>query len=311
MKRLHDVSVIIRSVGERTEELCKKLILDQGIPQENLFVINEKPFSKAMKVGYQLGIDQDLSWTYIIDADVLLRENAIIDMVKAIEQMPDNTLGISGELLDKLMGRKRTAGNHLFCTEYLHLMIKAIQPYEKENIRPESTIIKRLKKNGLFFEKNKKFIGLHDFEQHYHDIARKAFIHSKKHIEHISDYIQFWQASLRKDQDFRAALFGLSRAINHTEGVKININDFTSLHEEVIEVFEKKSNLISDFEIQSFTDVEKKMNKKENRFFLDERFEKKYRKQFRRKFNEITYRELLRSIAGKIKSDVKKKLKFL
>jgi hypothetical protein len=30
------VTVIIRSVGERTEQLCRKLILAQGIPTENL-----------------------------------------------------------------------------------------------------------------------------------------------------------------------------------------------------------------------------------------------------------------------------------
>ena len=74
MESIDGVTVVIRSVKERTEELCKKLILQQGIPEENLFIIHERPFSRAMRVGYQLGIDRNLPWTLYIDADVFLRD---------------------------------------------------------------------------------------------------------------------------------------------------------------------------------------------------------------------------------------------
>ncbi len=63
MKPEQDITVVIRSVGERTELLCKKFVLTQGVPEENVFMIHEKPFSKAMKAGYQAGFEKGNVWT--------------------------------------------------------------------------------------------------------------------------------------------------------------------------------------------------------------------------------------------------------
>jgi len=299
MESINEVTVIIRSVGERTEQLCEKLILKQGIPHENLIIINEKPFSKAMRVGYQLGIDKSLPLTYIIDADVLLREDAIIDMIKAIEKMPKNTLGISGSLLDKLFGKKRTAGNHLFKTTYLDRMIAEIKPYDEESIRPESTIINKLKNKGLFFKKNTAFIGLHDFEQDFRDIARKSFTHSIKHAEYLSEFVSFWKSRRESDPDFEAALFGLSKGIIFHGCLKIDIKIFESMYDRVIKDFGEKSNEISAFDLQSNEDVLTKMEDPNNYFFPNKLLDERFEKIFRKKINEKNYVMLFKHIAGK------------
>ena len=44
-----DVTVIIRSVGERTTDLCRKLILSQGVNESDLNIVSVSPFSEALK----------------------------------------------------------------------------------------------------------------------------------------------------------------------------------------------------------------------------------------------------------------------
>jgi len=75
------VHVIIRSAGERTMHLCKQLIIEQGVSADNLSVVNEAPFSAALKKSFELGMERGLKWTLCIDADVLLRPGAVETML--------------------------------------------------------------------------------------------------------------------------------------------------------------------------------------------------------------------------------------
>lgn len=305
MVSIKNVTVVIRSVNERTEELCKKLILNQGVTEENVFIIHERPFSRAMRVGYQLGIDRELPWTYCVDADVLLKDGAIREMIRIIEKMHDNTLGISGELLDKLSGERRSAGNHLFRTMHLFRLIENIKSFKDETIRPESSAIKKMHDQGYSFKKNVLFIGLHDFEQHYHDIARKAFTHSKKHKKHICEFVSFWTKKAYVDNDFKAALFGLSKGLLHLDDVKINVDDFMQLSKETTDKFGIKSETVSDFSIQSIKDVYDAMNNQNNYFITDAELEDKYEKIFRKKINERSYKNVIKLILVKVLHDIK------
>ena len=306
MESIDGVTVVIRSVKERTEELCKKLILQQGIPEENLLIIHERPFSRAMRVGYQLGIDRNLPWTLYIDADVLLKGGSIIEMLKVVDKMPPKTMGISGELLDKLIGKRRTAGNHLFQTKFLYKLIEKISPYENENIRPESTIIKKLQQEGYTYRKVDLFVGLHDFEQHYHDIARKAFTHSKKHSHHMSDYVSFWINSANYDPDYRAALFGFSKGVMYLDDVKIDSDRFSQLYKETEKIYGRKSENISEFKIKSFTDVLGEMENGQNYFKPDKLLITRNKKLFRTEFNSMSYTELMKHLALKLAGSFKK-----
>ena len=304
MEQINKVTVIIRSVGERTTNLCERLILSQNIPKENLFIVQERPFSKAMKVSYQTGIDNNLPWTFCVDADVLLREGSIIDLLNKIEKKPDNTLGISGEVLDKLWGKKRTAGNHLFKTEFLHKMIENIRPYHDESIRPESDVIKKLNKNGLLFEKCDQFIGLHDYEQSYLDIARKAYTHSQKHPQHLNEFYSYWAIASKNDRDYEVALFGLSRGITHSGDLKIDVNLFEILSQQVKNEFGEKGNNKNDFSIVDGEDVLEEMNNADNYFRLDNLMKEKNEKIFRSKFYKKKYSSLIKHFAGRILKDL-------
>ena len=87
-------SVIIRSAGERTEQLCRKLIIEQGVSPENLVAIKEVPFSAALKKSFQAGIERGLKWTLCNDADVLLRPGAV-ETIAAIRAAGRRTIFLS------------------------------------------------------------------------------------------------------------------------------------------------------------------------------------------------------------------------
>lgn len=214
--------VIIRSAGERTESLCYKLILDQGVPLENIVTVRESPFSAAMHKSFGIGIDRNLLWTFCIDADVLLRPDSIRKMLDLAEQQPESVCEIQGFVLCKYFGGPRPAGNHLYRTALLDRVIDNI-PAEGVNIRPEFYTLEAMKAKGFPWITVPCLVGLHDFEQYYKDIFRKCFVQAHKH-DYLADlFLLVWRAGVEVDEDYRIALAGLSRGIEHDGPVFIDV----------------------------------------------------------------------------------------
>ena len=218
-----DVSVIIRSVGERTEALCKKLILEQGVPEENVVIVKEAPFSAAMKKSFQIGIELRLPWTFCVDADVLLRPDSIKQLLGFADKQKNNVAEIQGLVLDKFFGGPRPAGNHLYRTSLLEKVIEKI-PREGISIRPEYYTLNRMKKAGYPWYNISLLVGLHDFEQYNLDIFRKCMVHAYKHLGWMEVFVPYWQKSMKQDNDYHVALSGLAAGIMHCEDMYIDVN---------------------------------------------------------------------------------------
>jgi hypothetical protein len=218
---LNNVTVIVRSVGERTETVCHQLIIEQGVPPEAIFTINEAPFSKAMRVGFEIGLEQDRPWTFCVDADLLLRSGTIEQMVGLVEMQPSNVCEIQGYVLDKYFGGARMAGNHIYRTSLLHKVIDCI-PEEGVDIRPETHALNRMKAKGYPWVSMPVLVGLHDFEQSYEDIFRKCFVQAHKHLSHTELFVPFWRSKSADDIDYRIALAGFAEGIKHFGEVRID-----------------------------------------------------------------------------------------
>lgn len=218
---LDSVTIIIRSVGERTESLCKKLILDQGVSEEAIFVIKEAPFSKALKVGLEVGLSEARPWTCCVDADLLLRRGSIHKMLERAESQPSNVCEIQGFILDKFFGGARTGGIHLYRTSLLVKVINSIPP-EGSDIRPETYALNAMQRAGYPWGTVRELVGLHDFEQSYDDIFRKCFVQAHKHFRHVGLFVPFWRANSTNDFDYRVALTGFAEGIKHVGEVRIN-----------------------------------------------------------------------------------------
>lgn len=305
MNLLNNVTIIIRSVNERTEPLCREFIEKQGISGNNIFVIHEKPFSKAMKVGYNTGLENDLKWTYCIDADTLFRKGAIEDMLKIAESESEEVFGLSGKLLDKLFARKRYVGNHLFKTEFLNKMIENIADYKNEQIRPETHAKRQLKKSGLRWARKQIVLGLHDFEQNYYDIARKAYVYSHKHFTHLGDLISLWRYYSESDDDFKAALFGASFGLQDFGKVKINNDSFKDLKEKINESFSPKRKDLDSFLINDFQKLKDVMESNGNSFKEIPAVKVRRYRIFKEIFYEKSYSSLFYHLSKKFLKNLK------
>lgn len=219
----NEVCVIIRSVKERTEELCKKLIVEQGVPESQIFIIHEVPFIAAMREGFELGIESNCQWTYCIDADVLLRPRSISQMLDAAQGADQMTCELQGIVYDKFFGGARPAGNHLYRTSLLKEVLKRI-PGEGINVRPEYHTLQAMKKDGFIWRDLNIPVGLHDSEQYYQDIYRKCFVQAHKHAYLAEMFLDNWKDRLEGDPDMRVALAGFSDGIKHASGIRIDIS---------------------------------------------------------------------------------------
>lgn len=219
------VTIIIRSVGERTESLCRDLILAQGLAPANITIVRESPFSAAMRESFKIGLERDLRWTLCVDADVLLRPGSIHQLVQMAEMQEDNVCEVQGFILDKFFGGPREAGNHLYRTALLNEVTRQI-PMEGVDIRPEYYTLKTMKDKGYPWVTVPYVVGLHDFEQYYHDIFRKCFVHAHKHDHRLYLFARYWRRMSSTDKDYAVALTGLATGLVTTEHIRIDAENF-------------------------------------------------------------------------------------
>ncbi len=215
------VSVLIRSVGERTETLCREIILSQGIPAENIILIKKTPFTLALRAAYEAGIACNQPWTFCIDADVLLLPGSIQKMLALAEKQKSNVCEIQGRVLDKFLGGAREAGNHLYRTSLLKIALENL-PEDPNILRPETDTLAAMKRNGYPNVSVSLLVGIHDFEQYYRDIYRKCFVQAHKHLEYSQLYLSYWPSRAIHDSDYEVALNAYFDGIKYQGDVQID-----------------------------------------------------------------------------------------
>lgn len=200
------MTVIIRTSGERTFRLCRKLILEEGVPQDNLHIICAKPFVKTLKKSFYRALQTRRKWTLMIDADVLLRTGAIEDILYEAEKSTKETFEIQGLVFDKFFGGARAAGNHCYRTEYLEIALRKIS--FRNELRPEAALLKEMKKLGYPYKQIFSILGVHDYFQSFDDIFRKNFYQAKKNKEVKEMLLKYWSLKNGNDPDFKYSLLG-------------------------------------------------------------------------------------------------------
>lgn len=219
-----DVTVVIRSVGERTLELCRQLVCEQ-VPVENVFVINQYPFQKAAQRSCEIGIELGRPWTLFLDADILLRRNGVQTLRNWAITAGDQALYVQGSILDKIFGRPRRAGPSLHRTSLLPIKLKYLST-EGRSLRPETDVAMKLATLGYPHPLHDMIVAVHDFEQYYRDIYRKAFIHAHKHADHITNLEPLWQRLAVREPDYQVCLWGLRDARAFNGVVSLDVRRF-------------------------------------------------------------------------------------
>lgn len=224
---LDNVTVVIRSVGERTESLCYQLVTKQ-VPAENVLIIHEVPFVQAVAKAFEIGLDYNLSWTFCLDADYLLATGAIAKLVTAAEKCDNSIFKVQGESLDKFFGGPVwVGGQHLYRTSLLR---KAQQflPFDVKTVRPETYVLREMEKIGHPLLQTEDVSGLHSYEQYYRDIYRQMFVRAHKNRSYVPYFLRRFQKLVAQDDDYKVATLGLTGGLAKEEPPDVDIAAFSA-----------------------------------------------------------------------------------
>jgi hypothetical protein len=201
-----DVTVVVRSVGERTTKSCVSALSGQ-LTNEDVNVVEKVPFESALKRCFEIGINANSKWLLTIDADVLPIASLIPEILDRQKSYPKSVCMFSGKVYDKFFGAYRKAGVRVYQTSWLSEAIIAL-PRAGTQIRPESFVVERLMKRGAERKYSAWVVGIHDYEQYYRDIFRTSYLHAKKHEKEVFNLLPRWVVQASEDTDFLVAVHG-------------------------------------------------------------------------------------------------------
>ena len=206
--RLH---CIVRAAGERTADACCAALIRQT-SSNDLERIELTPFWRTLREGLTRGMNSGAPWVLSVDADVLPSPGVVPHVMKWIGGADPKVAVVSGMIQDKFTATVRFGGIRLYRAEALPAMLDAM-PAMGETVRPESTAIKRLTEQGWKHTLVPELVGLHDYEQYFRDIYRKAFLHMQKHGARMARFLELWMRLADEDTDYQAALAGAADAL--------------------------------------------------------------------------------------------------
>ena len=203
-----NVTVVIRSIGERTTELCHYLISKQ-ISDKNIFIVIKYPSTEGTRAVYEIGLREGRKWTLFVDADQLLFKNSVKFLYNLAESQEHLVFGVKGCVNDKLFMeyRKMGCGPIMYNTQSFETAINFIpDPYQA--IRPDSYIIANMKQLGYDWIRSSKKVAFHDHFQYYRDIYKKMFINAKKSKLNCRHLLPRWKMLAQNDSDFEICIKG-------------------------------------------------------------------------------------------------------
>src|SRR5690606_16973730 len=114
---------------------------------------------------------------------------------------PESILGGHGRVLDKMYGKTKYAGHHLYRTCLLKEAIKHI-PDAAVSLRPETYTKDRMIPKGHKWIQLPDIVALHDFEQFYSDIYRTMIVRAHKSRRSVNNLLKRSDRLSKKDKDF-------------------------------------------------------------------------------------------------------------
>ncbi|WP_420457973.1 hypothetical protein [Neolewinella sp.] len=201
-----DTFWVVRSAGERTVAACTELIRS-FVPAHRVVQVEERPFAKAIDKTFRLAAASGCEWTFCIDADVFVHAEGMRQLYEIAAKVPDNVWFVQGLTVDKFIPIIRTAGTGIYRSKVAGMATIGI-PEDGTALRPEDVTRRSMLTRGYQMYRTPIVVGLHDFEQYYHDIARKTFLHYHKHHTVRPEMQGYWRSQQAQDADFRAALLG-------------------------------------------------------------------------------------------------------
>lgn len=217
---LDDVTFVIRRCGERTQSACESVIA-AGVPVDQIVRVETEPFAEALAEGHRRGIRERRTWTMCVDADVIVDLAAVEVLVHAARLQRREVVEVQGMVADKFFGIPRPAGNHLYRTAALSEALACIDG-GIDDLRPETTSLRNLRRRGYRDLQLPTVVGVHDFEQSFADIYRKNFLQAFKHRRDLQYLRDRFSRRADSDADFRIALRAIEDGLRHRGEVRVD-----------------------------------------------------------------------------------------
>lgn len=205
-----DIIVVIRTAGERTAELCKRLVQSQ-VNEDQIHVIEEKPFFKAVKKTIEIGSKSSARYLLALDGDILLYPDAVEYIIHSVNQIDfEAHLKSSFFILDEFRGKVKS-GIHLYNNKYSTKFLKFLNNVDtnKYFLRPESENLKIFaKQNNLCYSyAPNHIVAKHDYFQYYKDLYAKYRLRYKRcendgDIDSVKNYIEMKLKENPDDMDY-------------------------------------------------------------------------------------------------------------
>lgn len=187
-----DLSVCIRSVGERTEGLCRQSFISQGVPEENIEVVTGVPFWKVQVASCEMALRRPGPWCVFADSDIVMAPDALEAVLDGIERRcsGDDWLAYQPVVHDAVYGGYVLSGIHVYRSDKLKTAVDFIP--QSRSLRPESTMIKRMiGEFGLKVRVDTSVVaGVHGYGQFYKDIFRTYLVKGMKSSPAAIDHIR-------------------------------------------------------------------------------------------------------------------------
>ena len=224
------LTIIQRHVNERTAQIGRSLY--SQIFDVEVFEVSDDEFTKTLGQAILLGSQAKSDWVLMTDGDVLPFAS-IRQMMHCASRVAKDVFVIEPLVFDKFTASSRRAGIHLYRKSALEMFAEEVQrlvrydfaDYQTTN-RPETYLKKILVSRGYRRYWFGKTIGLHDFEQSYHDIYRTAYLYSRKYTTLIAQSIDNWRELALSDKDYLPALAGFSDGLIDTSIQKFTHGEY-------------------------------------------------------------------------------------
>ena len=137
---MENTIVVVRSVGERTEELCVFSLIAAGFCESQIKIIREAPFKTALEKSLMLGIESSKKWLFCVDADVVILPDVLRKFFDEAERSIESVCELQAYVFDYFFGGPRQAGNHLYRISKLPVLINILRN-QLDSPRPEAKML--------------------------------------------------------------------------------------------------------------------------------------------------------------------------
>jgi hypothetical protein len=216
-----DMTFVLRTCGERTSpaaatHLRALVAAEGGNPAQQVHIVSERPFAKAVRRTFELGLDARRPWVVAIDADVLLLSDGLQRLGNLCAAADGAAFTIAGLILCKFYGGFCFMGIHAYPHRFLDKALTAARD-AATTLRPESSIAKVLESQGLKPFAPPVPLAIHDFEQFYRHIYLKMRTRGQRWAADngagsdtaFADHLGFVERRSRVDPDYLVASWGL------------------------------------------------------------------------------------------------------